>query len=119
MYQSPTDMGVNRVSAGIVSDRIIIEASYQEIIRRYFRCAVEYAMGLVEKETLDRIMAIMNKAGAKGEDRNVVIPARQAAEDARKSGKGNAGIYSGAAIELHDGTIITGKTHPFCRHLPV
>ena len=109
MYQSPTDMGVNRVSAGIVSDRIIIEASYQEIIRRYFRCAVEYAMGLVEKETLDRIMAIMNKAGAKGEDRNVVIPARQAAEDARKSGKGNAGIYSGAAIELHDGTIITGK----------
>lgn len=109
MYQSPTDMGVNRASAGIVNDRLISEASCQEIIRRYFRCAVEYAMGLVEKETLERITAIMKKTGAKEEDRKVVIPARKAAREAQRSGKGNAGIYSGAAIELHDGTIITGK----------
>src|SRR5690606_2306249 len=40
MYQSPTDMGVNRASAGIIDDQIISEASLQEIIRRYFRCAV-------------------------------------------------------------------------------
>jgi uncharacterized protein (UPF0371 family) len=52
MYQSPTDMGVNRASAGIVNDSIIADASYQEIIRRYFRCAVEYVMGIVDKETL-------------------------------------------------------------------
>src|SRR5512137_266942 len=50
MYQSPTDMGVNRASAGIVDDNLITAASYQEIIRRYFRCSVEYAMGLVDKE---------------------------------------------------------------------
>ena len=109
MYQSPTDMGVNRASAGIVNDSIITEASYQEIIRRYFRCAVEYAIGLVEKETLDRITAIMNKAGAKVEDRKVVLPAREASKDAEKCGKGDEGFYCGAAIELHDGTIITGK----------
>ena len=109
MYQSPTDMGVNRASAGIVNDSIITEASYQEIIRRYFRCAVEYAIGLVEKETLDRITAIMNKAGAKVEDRKVVLPAREAAKNAEKCGKGDEGFYCGAAIELHDGTIITGK----------
>jgi uncharacterized protein (UPF0371 family) len=109
MYQSPTDMGVNRASAGIVNERIIKEASFQEIIRRYFRCAVEYVMGLVEKNTLDRITGIMNKAGAKVEDRKVVLPARNAAKEAEKCGKGNAGIYCGAAIELHDGTIVTGK----------
>jgi uncharacterized protein (UPF0371 family) len=109
MYQSPTDMGVNRASAGIVDDAIIKEASYQEIIRRYFRYSVEYAMGLVDKDTLDRIIAVMNKVGAKAEDRKVVVPAREAAKEAEKKGKGNAGIFAGAAIELHDGTIITGK----------
>jgi uncharacterized protein (UPF0371 family) len=112
MYQSPTDMGVNRASAGIVNDSIITEASYQEIIRRYFRCAVEYAMGVVEKETLDRIIAIMKKTGAKVEDRKVVLPAREAAKESEKCGKGNNGFYCGAAIELHDGTIITGKNSP-------
>jgi uncharacterized protein (UPF0371 family) len=109
MYKSPTDMGVNRASAGIVNDKIIQDASFQEIIRRYFRCSVEYALGLVEMEILDRINAIMEKVGAKPEDRKVVLPARNAARDAEKSGKGNEGIFAGAAIELHDGTIITGK----------
>lgn len=112
MYQSPTDMGVNRASTGIVNHAVIKEASYQEIIRRYFRCAVEYAMGLVEKETLDRINLIMDKAGADVTDRKVVVPARKAAEEARKCGKGNDGVFSGAAIELNDGTIITGKNSP-------
>jgi uncharacterized protein (UPF0371 family) len=109
MYQSPTDMGVNRASAGIVNDRIITEASVQEIIRRYFRCAVEYAIGMVDKDTLNRIVEIMKTTGAKPEDRKVVLPARKAAKDNENCGKGNAGIYCGAAIELHDGTIITGK----------
>ncbi|MDD4032171.1 MAG: DUF1846 domain-containing protein [Bacteroidales bacterium] len=109
MYQSPTDMGVNRASAGIVDDAIITEAAYQEIIRRYFRCAAEYAMGLSDKNTLTRSAEIMKKVGAGEENRKVVLPAREAAKDAEQSGKGNAGIFCGAAIELHDGTIITGK----------
>jgi len=112
MYQSPTDMGVNRASSGIVNDRLITEASHQEIIRRYFRCAVEYAMGLVDKDTLNQVVEIMNKIGAKIEDRKVVLPARNAAKKAEKEGKGNAGIFCGASIELHDGTIITGKNSP-------
>ena len=112
MYQSPTDMGVNRASAGIIKDSIIREASRQEIIRRYFRCSVEYAAGLSEKKSMDRIVLIMDKVGVGQEDRVVVQPARKAARDAEKSGKGNDGIFSGAAIELHDGTIITGKNSP-------
>lgn len=109
MYQSPTDMGVNRASSGIVNDSVIAEASHQEIIRRYFRCSVEYALGLADKDILDLAGKIMEKAGAKIEDRKVVLPARKAAKDAEKCGKGNAGMFSGAAMELHDGTIITGK----------
>lgn len=112
MYQSPTDMGVNRASAGIIDDSIITEASQQEIIRRYFRSAVEYAMGLTDKEAFEGIKSIMQKVGARPEDRNVVLPARQAAVDAEKNGKGNEGTYSGAAIELPDGKIITGKNSP-------
>jgi uncharacterized protein (UPF0371 family) len=109
MYKSPTDMGVNRASAGIVDDAVISEASHQEIIRRYFRCAVEYAMGLVDRDVLDRAELILKKVNAAVTDRKVVKPARLAAIEARETGKGNEGIYCGAAIELKDGTIITGK----------
>jgi len=112
MYQSPTDMGVNRASSGIVNDSIISAASQQEIIRRYFRCAVEYAVGMADKETLDLAAEIMKKTGAREEDRKVVVPAREAAKYAEKFGKGNAGMYCGASVELLDGTIITGKNSP-------
>ncbi|MEZ5019939.1 MAG: DUF1846 domain-containing protein [Bacteroidales bacterium] len=109
MYQSPTDMGVNRASAGIVNDEVIQAASHQEIIRRYLRCAVEYALGLADREVLEHASRIMDKVKAKPEDRRVVMPARKAAADAEKAGKGNAGIFCGAALELDGGTIITGK----------
>lgn len=112
MYLSPTDMGVNRISAGIVDDAVICEASRQEIIRRYFRSAVEYAMGLVDKDTLDRAVNIMERVKAKPEDRRVVVPARQAAAEASLNGKGNEGVFCGASMELADGTLITGKNSP-------
>ncbi len=112
LYKSPTDMGVNRASMGIVDDDIISNASHQEIIRRYFRCAVEYAIGLVEKDALDLSAEIMAKAGAKTDDRKVVLPAREAAALAEKKGKGNDGFFCGAAIQLKDGTIVSGKNSP-------
>jgi len=111
-YKSPTDMGVNRAGFGIVDDQVVQEAAHQEIIRRYFRCSCEYAMGFIEREILDRSELIMNNAGAKVEDRKVVLPARQAALKAKKTGKGNEGIFCGAAIELPDGTIVTGGNSP-------
>jgi uncharacterized protein (UPF0371 family) len=112
MYKSPTDMGVNRASMGIVNDDVIAEASHQEIIRRYFRCAVEYATGLVEKDSLDRAKLIMEKVNATVGDRSVVLPARQAAQDAMEKGKGSDGVFCGASMELKDGTIIIGKNSP-------
>ena len=109
MYKSPTDMGVNRASSGITDDDVVQEASHQEIIRRYFRCALEYVMGLTDKDSLNRAEMIMERIRARVENRKVVIPAREAAKDAKKGGKGNQGVFCGAAIQLADGTIVKGK----------
>ncbi len=107
-YKSPTDMGVNKAGFSIIDDEVVREAAIQEVIRRYFRYACEYAMGLVDKETVQRIELLMEDLNVKIDDRTVVMPARKAALDTQKKGKGNKGIFCGAAIELKDGTIITG-----------
>ena len=112
IYQSPTDMGVNCAGFGISDDDVVREAAKQESIRRYFRYSCEYAMGLTDKETVQRAELIMEEMGVSQEDRKVVGPARQAAAEAEESGKGNKGIFCGAAIELNDGRIITGKNSP-------
>ncbi|RJO64754.1 MAG: DUF1846 domain-containing protein [Candidatus Omnitrophota bacterium] len=109
LYNSPTDMGVNRAGFGIVDDRIVQEAARQELIRRYFRYNTEYIMGIEKKETVDRIMLLMEELGIKVTDREVVEVARNCSEKSEKEGKGNAGIYCGAALQLADGRIITGK----------
>jgi uncharacterized protein (UPF0371 family) len=111
-YKSPTDMGVNRAGFGIIDDEIVREAGKQEIVRRYFRYACEHAMGLVDRDTVQRIELLMNNLDLQPEDRKVVEPARQAAARAQEQGKGNDGIFCGAAIELHDGSVVTGHNSP-------
>ncbi len=110
-YKSPTDMGVNAAKTGIIDDNICREAARQEIIRRYFRYYREKIEGIESQETIDQIKMIMDKVNVKPEDREVVLKARQAAEDA-KNGKGFNKIYCGAAIQLKNGKIITGKNSP-------
>ena len=111
-YRSPTDMGVNRAGFAIVDDGAVREAAKQEVIRRYFRYACEYAVGLVERKDAQRAELIMEELGLKPDDRKVVAPARSAAVEAEVSGKGNKGSFCGAAIELRDGSIVTGKNSP-------
>jgi len=108
-YKSPTDMGVNRAGFGIIDDEAVKDAAKQEIIRRFFKYSCEYAMGFTDKETVQRAELIMEEIGAKPDDRVVVNPARKSAKEAEKKDKGNEGIFCGAAIELKDGKIITGK----------
>lgn len=108
-YQSPTDMGVNQAGFGITDDKAVSEAAKQEIIRRYFRYKCEYAMGLADKETVQRSLLIMEELDIKDADRRVIRPARTAAEKCRRKKSGNEGIFCGAAIELKNGNIITGK----------
>ncbi|MGM0366097.1 MAG: DUF1846 domain-containing protein [Actinomycetota bacterium] len=108
-YNSPTDMGVNRVYCGIVDEQTVQEAAKQELIRRYFRYHTEYVMGIEKKETVERVRLLMEELGVKVSDRKVVGIARESALEAEARGKGNEGIYCGAAVELADGRIITGK----------
>src|SRR5512139_283797 len=111
-YKSPTDMGVNRAAFGIIDDDAVKEAAIQEVIRRYFRYGCEYAIGFADKETTQRVELLLEDLDVKPEDRIVVKPARQAALEAEKNGKGNEGIFCGAAIELASGAIMTGKNSP-------
>ena len=107
VYKSPTDMGVNRVGFGIVDDEVVKEASRQEIIRRYFKTGCEYKKGYVDQETFEHAKLIMEQVNLKEEDRKVVIPARERAAKLRE--EGNNGIHTAVAMELNDGTILTGK----------
>jgi len=108
-YKSPTDMGVNRVGFGVVDEAVVCEASRQEVIRRYFRHLCEYAAGQTEHVTVDRVELLMHKLNLSPEDRVVVKPARQAGHEAMTKGKGRNGIFCGAAVQLKDGRIVTGK----------
>lgn len=109
VYKSPTDMGVNRAGFAISDDAVCRAAATQEVIRRFFRYQCEYKMGLTGKETVDRVRIIMEELNCTETDRPVVAPARAAAEAARAAGRGHAGICCGAAIQLADGRIVTGK----------
>ena len=112
VYASPTDMGVNRAGYGITDDAAVREAARQEVIRRYYRYSCEYVMGAVDKETLQRVELLMETLDLGEIDRGVVEAARHAAREGRAKNKGNNGVFVGAALELRDGAIVTGKNFP-------
>ena len=55
---------------------------------------------------------LMQQLSIKPSDRSVVEPAARAAREAGQTGKGNKGVYCGAAVELRDGRIVAGKNSP-------
>jgi len=115
MYRSPTDMGVNTAGFAIVNDDIVRQAAMQEIIRRYFRHACEYALGLTELHTVQRIEALMDELSISVNHRSVVAAARNAAIAAHENGhsiKGDRNVFCAAAIALPDGKIVTGMNSP-------
>jgi uncharacterized protein (UPF0371 family) len=69
-------------------------------------------MGLTDKETVQRVELLIKDFNLELEYRQVVEPARTAAIKCRESGKGNEGIFCGAAIDLGNGTIVTGNNSP-------
>ncbi|MBQ8211445.1 MAG: DUF1846 domain-containing protein [Treponema sp.] len=102
-YKSPTDMGVNMVGNCISDDAVCREASNQEIIRRYYAALKGLVEGTSDEEEVFKIKLLMNQAHITIDERKVV----QAALSRAKQTKAPA-----AALELEDGTIITGKTTP-------
>ncbi len=101
-YKSPTDMGVNMAGYCLSDDEICREASHAEIIRRYFAALCDAKTGKAGNEAVVKIENLMNQAGITVDDRKVIRAAlqRSAATDKQPA----------AAIELNDGTIVTGKT---------
>ncbi len=100
-YKSPTDMGVNMVGNCIVDDEVCKEASRQEIIRRYYQALSDHKKGLADSDILLKLQLLMQQANISIQNRAVVAAATERSIETN----GPA-----VAIELHDGTIVTGKT---------
>ena len=100
-YQSPTDMGVNMAGNCIIDDEVCREASKQEIIRRYYQSLERHLEGENNDEEVFKLELLMKQAGISTEDRKVTTAALNRAKETGAPA---------AALELEDGTIITGKT---------
>lgn len=100
-YKSPTDMGVNMAGNCICDDEVCKAASKQEIIRRYYDSLRRHLIGACSDEEVYKLEMLMNQAGITVHDRSVVDIALKRAEETGAPA---------AALELHDGRIVTGKT---------
>ena len=100
-YKSPTDMGVNMVGNCITDDDVVREASAQEIVRRYYAALCDQKQGKGSDDAVRKLDLLMRKVGVTTDIRRVVAPALRRAEET-----GDAA----AAMELPDGTIVTGRT---------
>ncbi len=103
-YHSPTDMGVNMAGNCIVDDAACCEASRNEIVRRYFKALCDLKNGAQIQSEVYKLELLMNQAGLTLGSRPVEQAAHAVSE---KTGGAPA-----AAIELPDGTVVTGKTGP-------
>ena len=103
-YKSPTDMGVNMAGNCIVDDEVCREASRNEIVRRYFKALCDLKNGAQIQSEVYKLELLMNQAGLTQGSRPVEQAAHAVSE---KTGGAPA-----AAIELPDGTVVTGKTGP-------
>ena len=100
-YQSPTDMGVNMVGNCIVNHDAAKKAACQEIVRRYYAALCDQKQGKGSEAAVRKLDLLMRKLGVEPSIRTVVRPAleREALTGA-----------PAAAMELPDGTIVTGRT---------
>ena len=99
-YKSPTDMGVNMVGFCIEDEEEVLKACTQEIIRRYFAAKVNILYGKGTEKEVDKIKMIMRHIGISVDDRSIVKYAINKAESTK---------VPVLALEMNDGTIITGK----------
>ena len=100
-YKSPTDMGVNMVGFCITDDEAVREAAGKEMLRRYFSAAKDVAAHNAPQSLLAKHELLLQQARVTRE----VCPAIAASlKKAEETGK------PAGAMELPDGTIVTGKT---------
>ncbi len=100
-YKSPTDMGVNMIGYCISNDDVCIQASKEEIIRRFYSALCNLAANKGTEREVSTISLLMKQLNLHRTDRKPVIEALKRKEE--------SGVPS-SAIELQDGTIITAET---------
>ena len=100
-YKSPTDMGVNMVGNCIIDDEAVIQASKQEIIRRYYTALCEQRENMTSSDTVVKLDMLMKQANVTSADRPVVSAAITKAEQTKTPA---------TALQLPNGQIVTGKT---------
>ena len=98
-YKSPTDMGVNMLAYAITDDEACCESAKQEVIRRYFKATAKHLPSA--KRERKKLELLMRTLGIEPEMRRVVPAALAVAARTKRPA---------AAIELPDGTIVTGRT---------
>ncbi len=101
-YKSPTDMGVNMAGNCIEDDEAVRDAANQEIIRRYYTALCNRKQGIGSDGEVFKLELLMKQAGLSAEDRPVIEKALNKSEETNGE--------PAAAIQMPDGTIITGKT---------
>ena len=100
-YKSPTDLGVNMIGYCISDEAVCENAAREEIIRRYYYALCKLAEKGSNEHEVNKIALIMKQAKLTTDFRRTTVAAHQKQEES-----GGAS----AAIELHDGTIITSRT---------
>lgn len=100
-YKSPTDMGVNMAGNCIVDDEVVVKAANDEIIRRHLQALCDFRQDKVGEEVVAKTKLLMQQSGLDMSFRPVVGAANRKAEETDAPA---------AALQLPDGTIVTGKT---------
>ncbi|MBQ1463462.1 MAG: DUF1846 domain-containing protein [Ruminococcus sp.] len=100
-YKSPTDMGVNMAGNCIIDDEAVCEAARAEVVRRYYTALCDRRKGLISEDEVLKLELLMKQANVTTEDRKVVAAALKREEETGAPA---------AAMELPDGTILTGRT---------
>ena len=100
-YKSPTDMGVNMAGNCIIDDEITCKAASDEIIRRYYVGLCDRRKGLISDDEVTKLSLLMKQANINPESRKTVeVALKKEAETGAPA----------AAMELPDGTLLTGRT---------
>jgi uncharacterized protein (UPF0371 family) len=100
-YKSPTDMGVNMAGNCIVDDEVTCKAASDEIIRRYYVGLCDRRKGLISDDEVTKLSLLMKQANINPESRKTVeVALKKEAETGAPA----------AAMELPDGTLLTGRT---------
>ena len=105
-YASPTDMGVNMAGYAIIDDEAACDASRREIVRRYYHAQVDYIMGKINTQSLEKMQLLLSQADVYAKNRKCAIIANEVAQIK------NSPAW---AIELNDGQLISGKTSSLLR----